>query len=106
MNFAKFSITIIIRRKKIKKFVFSIDREIRIFKNKIFRFDYKKLQISRQFQSKKRVNVINNTYNAKQISKFYIYMMRVLHAFNNNKNFDFDYISKSLNYREIRKSFH
>ena len=83
-----------------------IDRETRISKNKIFRFDYKKLQISRQFQSKNRANVINNTYNVKQMSKFHIHMMRVLHAFNNDENFDFDHISKFLNYREIWKLFH
>ena len=106
VDFAKqSSITIIVRRKN-RKFVFSIDREIRILKNKIFRFDYKKLQTSRQFQSKRRANVINNTYNAKQVSKSHIHMMRVLHAFNNDENFDFDHISKSLNYREVRKSFH
>ena len=40
------------------------------------------------------------------MSKFHIHMMRVLHAFNNDENFDFDHISKFLNYREIRKSFH
>ena len=106
VNSAKFPITIITRRKKTRKSVSSIDRETRILKNKISRSDYKKLQILRQFQSKKRANVINNTYNAKQISKFHIYMMRVLHAFNNDENFDFDHISKSLNYRETRKSFH
>ena len=43
----EFFVTIIIRRKKIKKFVFFIDREIRILKNKIFRFNYKKLQTLR-----------------------------------------------------------
>ena len=106
-NFAnQFSITIIIRRKKIKKFALFIDREIRILKDEIFRFDYKKLQISRQFQTKNRANVINNTYNVKQMSKSYIHMIRVLHVFNNDENFDFDHISKSLNYREIRKSSH
>ena len=106
-NFTEqFSITIIIRRKRIKKFAFFIDRETRIFKNEIFRFDYKKLQILRQFQSKDRANVINNTYNVKQMSRFHIYMMRVLHALNNDENFDFNHILKSLNYREIRKSFH
>ena len=106
-NFTKqFSISIIIRRKKIKKFAFFIDRETRIFKNEIFRFDYKKLQISRQFQSKNRANVINNTYNVKQMSKFHIHMMRVLHAFNNDENFDFDHVLKFLNDRKIRKSFH
>ena len=106
-NFTKqFSITIIIRRKKIKKFAFFIDRETRILKNEISWFDYKKLQTSRQFQSKSRANVINNTYNVKQMSEFHIHMMRVLHAFNNDENFDFDHISKFLNYREIRKSSH
>ena len=102
----QFSITIIIRRKKTKKFALSIDREIRIFKDEISRFDYKKLQTSRQFQSKNRANVINNTYNVKQMSESHIHMICVLHAFNNDENFDLDHISKFLNYREIRKSFH
>ena len=99
------SITIIVRRRN-RKSASSIDREIRIFKSKTFRFDYKKLQISRQFQSKRRANVINNTYNAKQVSKSHIHMMRALHALNNDESFDFDHISKSLNYREVRKSSH
>ena len=106
-NFAiQFSITIIIRRKKIRKFAFFIDRETRILKNEISRFDYKKLQTSRQFQSKNRANVINNTYNVKQMSKSHIHIIRVLQILNNDENFDFDHISKSLNYREIRKSSH
>ena len=104
-NFAnQSSITIITHRKKIRKFALSIDCEIRIFKNEISRFDYKKLQTSRQFQTKNRANVINNTYNVKQMSKSHIHMIRALHVLNNDENFDFDHISKSLNYREIRKS--
>ena len=102
----QFSITIIIRRKRIKKSASFIDRETRIFKDEISRSDYKKLQTSRQFQSKNRANVINNTYNVKQMSKSHIHMMRVLHALNNDENFDFDHISKLLNYHEARKSSH
>ena len=104
-DFAKQS-SISINRRRIKKFVFSIDCEIRTSQSKISRFDYKKLQISRQFQSKRRTNVINDVYNAKQVSGSHIHMMRALHALNIDENFDFDHISKSLNYREVRNSFH
>ena len=109
-NFTKFveqfSITITQRKFKKRATIFFIDRETRIFKSKISRSDYDKLQNLRQFQLKKRANVINNTYNVKQISRFHIHMIRVLHALNNDENFDFDHISKFLNYREVRKSFH
>ena len=82
------------------------DRETRTPKSKAPRPDYKKLQTPRQFQSKKRANVINNTYNAKQVPKSHIHMMRALHALNSDESFGLDHISKPLNYRETRRSPH
>ena len=103
---AESPVTIITRRKRTRRPASPIDRETRIPKGKVSRPDYKKLQISRQFQSKGRANVVNNTYNAKQVSGFHIHMVRALHALNSGESFGLGHISESLNYREARKSPH
>ena len=82
------------------------DRETRTPKGKAPRPDYKKLQTPRQFQSKGRANVVNNTYNAKQVPGSHIHMVRALHALNSGESFGLGHISEPLNYREARKSPH
>ena len=98
--------TITTRRKRTRKPAPPTDRETRIPKGETPRPDYKKLQTPRQFQSKGRANVINNTYNVKQVPESHIHMVRALHALNSGESFGLGHISEPLNYREARKSPH
>ena len=86
------------------------DRSTRSKDTNIARFDYFKtnnLNIKRIKDIKKPkrfVNVVNNVYQAKQVLKTHIHMIRVLHALQSDENFDLDHVSKSMNYKKTLKS--
>ena len=100
-------------RKRSKTFsLFSFDRSTRSKDINIARFDYFKTnnlnikRIKNIKKSKKFVNVVNNVYQIKQVFKIHIHIFRILHALQHDENFDFDHISKLMNYKKTLRSFY
>ena len=101
------------RKKRNKTFLLSFsNRDFRLKIDAIARSNYYKTnnfdikRIKNIKKLKKFVNVVNNVYRIKQMFKIHIHMIRVFHVLQSDKNFDFDHVFKSINYKKVFKFFY